>query len=193
MDVLKPATKVTAFCIGIILLAAIFCVCLFRYLKIDYPVPEQAEMSCRLYADADYEERALFSMPYTACKAGSRSIIDIHFQDAPWLLFTDAEPGSTKSFSEVQESLEEEDGEVDEEEDGDRGYGKRQFRFYLTGRLYVYPDREDERFTDFMKEKEPVHLTTARVTYDDGREQNVKIGSITLLPQEKEAKGRADR
>ncbi len=44
----KPATKVTAFCMGSVVLAAVFCFCFSRHGQIEYPLPKPISKSCQV-------------------------------------------------------------------------------------------------------------------------------------------------
>lgn len=184
----RPATNVTAFCIGIVALAAVFCFCFSRYLQIEYPVPNPVSKSIQVTERARTGEAGgmeaecplIFSLICLQTKSGSRAAVDVRFKKAPWLLFSDQ--------GEIYGDLDEAD---DSDEPGEEGTEELQRvpadaakgGFHVHTGWYFRADRADSAFGEFIKQGKPAVLKTAEITYDDGTKRQAAVGTIKLYPK----------
>ena len=182
----KPATKVTALCMGIVVLAAVFCFCFSRHVQIEYPLPKPISKSCQVAeqvrSDEDdslaEESPLVFKLACLKTKSGSRAVANVRFKEAPWLWFSEQDGVYTDfeeadDWDELEEDMEGRQGGTEDPAGG--------FHAYTT--WYFRADREDEAFADFIKKGAPAELKTAEITYDDGTKRQAKVGSIKLYPK----------
>ncbi|MCQ4635164.1 hypothetical protein NE619_00255 [Anaerovorax odorimutans] len=162
MDVMKPATRMVAICLGVIAAVAVILFALSQYLRVDYPVPCQVYGAHPVYAgeEALTMNQELFRIPYIRCKAGKHHIEEISFKEFPQLIMTDVD--------------------MPDEEEGD----DTRTDYYTLKSVSISLMEDEEPFPGLQ---EPITLTTATIFYDDDTQQTFDIGKIVLYPQADEA------
>ena len=150
--------KTVAACSAVLLLSVLLFLLLSHALKLEHPAFYRVYGAYAFSANNE-EEQELFFLPYVNCRGQSQSeaqaIVDFHLREAESL-------GAAISFrDEAWDTASNEPG------------------FYTQSSLMVFLKAESAKRPD---NHQPIRLTSASVTFGDGKKQEIPLGEIVLYP-----------